>query len=280
MIESLLGNGGVGAVFKAKHLFMDRHVALKLLHPEFAEDRLVMRNFQREASAVAKLHHENIVGLHDFGISQTGEPYLVMEYIDGTNLFEVLQKEHQLKPARLIKICRQICAGLAEAHAKGIVHCDLKPSNILLRGSEPNEIVKLVDFGLAQVMPHEPLNDSPITTKFFICGTPPYMSPEQCSGVPLSALSDIYSLGCIMYEALTGTNVFEGKTAMETFARQCEFVPPPMSSIVGTSIPPQLEQCVIRMLAKDPKQRPQCAKEISVLLEGIEVIDSARGASL
>ena len=269
LIEHLIGNGGVGAVFKAKHLFIDRPVALKLLHPELAENRLAMRNFQREAKSVAKLRHENIVGLHDFGISESGEPYLVMEYVDGTNLADILLKEPILPLDRVIKLSRQVCAGLAEAHSKSIIHCDLKPSNILVLGSPPNETVKLVDFGIAEVMPRENKFDTAITAKFFICGTPIYMSPEQCFGNPLDERSDIYSLGCIMYEALTGKTIFLGKTVMETFSKQCEFIAPPMSAVCGKPFSPNLEKCVSSMLAKDPAMRPQSVQEVMILLDSV-----------
>ncbi len=263
LIENLLGAGGVGAVFKAKHLYIDRYVALKLLQPQLSQDRLAMRTFQREAMAIANVQHKNIVSVYDFGISCNQEPFLVMEYVDGTDLAEILTKESTLSVQRVINLAVQICSGLVEAHSKGIIHCDLKPSNILILGQDPQETVKLVDFGLAQILPHESTVQSQLTDKFFVCGTPLYMPPEQCAGEQLDARSDIYSLGCILYEALTGVRIFEGKTALETFAKQSVFVPPPMSSIhPQRQFSAALEACVSSMLAKKPADRPQSMKEV------------------
>jgi DNA-binding NarL/FixJ family response regulator/tRNA A-37 threonylcarbamoyl transferase component Bud32 len=266
-IEKLIGSGGIGAVFKAKHLYIDRFVALKLLRPEFSEDRLVMRNFQREATAIAKLKHENIVGIYDFGMSQDGSPYLVMEYVDGVDLSAIIDTQLRLSVPRTIDIGIQVCAGLTEAHLNEIVHCDLKPSNILIQGSEPHEVVKVVDFGLAEVVLRERSIRSDVTAKFFIAGTPDYMSPEQCQGETLGALSDIYSFGCILYECLTGVSVFQADSAMNTFIKQCNFNAPPMSvTYTAGHFAPSLEDCVRRMLSKDPSQRPQSMLEVSELL--------------
>ncbi len=266
LVENLVGSGNLGAVFRAKHLYMNRHVALKLLRPEFSANRLNMRYFQREAMAIARLQHKNIVGVHDFGISKEGVPYLIMEYIDGANLAAILEKKQKISIRRLINICLQICAGLAEAHSNGIIHCDLKPSNILVLNSEREEKVKIVDFGLAQVLPPKMTTESRSTDQFFVNGTPLYMSPEQCIGTRLDGRSDIYSLGCVLYEALTGVNIFQGLTPMETLVKQCHEVAPPMSSVCHSPFPPQLEHCVSKMLAKDPLARPQTMEEVTALL--------------
>jgi DNA-binding NarL/FixJ family response regulator len=262
-IVKLLGSGGMGAVFKAKHLYMDSYVALKVLHPNFVENRLALRNFQGEAKAIANLHHKNIVAVYDFGLSPDSEPYLVMECVDGSDLAEVLLKEKQLSVSRIITLCLQVCAGLAEAHARGIVHCDLKPSNILIEDLDAEERVKLVDFGLAQIMPVEPAARLDTTSKLFVAGTPLYMSPEQCSAEQLTSTSDIYSLGCIMYEALTGVNVFESSNPMATFIKQCQFVPPPLSVTCPSGMfSEQLEDLISRMLAKEPAKRPQSMNQV------------------
>jgi DNA-binding NarL/FixJ family response regulator/predicted Ser/Thr protein kinase len=271
LIEKLLGSGGMGAVFKAKHMYMDRYVALKILHPDFVADRLAMRNFQGEAKAVANLNHKNIVGIYDFGLSADSEPYLVMEYIEGSDLGEILAQEKPLPVNRTIAICLQVCAGLADAHARGIVHCDLKPSNILISGSK-EEDVKVVDFGLAQMTPPDSVQKLDVTAKFFVSGTPLYMSPEQCYGRPVTALSDVYSLGCILYETLTGINVFEGSNPMTTFARQCEFLAPPLSVTNPSGLySMQLEDLVSCMLKKEPEKRPQSMSEVISILSTIEL---------
>ncbi len=269
LVENLLGSGGIGAVFKAKHLYMDRYVALKLLRPELSEERVVMRNFQREAIAIGHVQHKNIVGVYDFGISANHEPYLIMEYIDGTNLGDVFEQEHRLPLKRIVNLCLQTCEGLAEAHRKGVVHCDLKPRNILiLRGdSEEDETVKLVDFGLAQVLPPEKTVQSQLTDKFFVSGTPLYMSPEQCMGKQLDARSDIYSLGCILFEGLTGEKPFVGSSAMETFAKHIRVTAPTLAATCpGIPFTFQLEYCVAKMLAKAPVDRPQSMREVIQLL--------------
>lgn len=268
LVEELLGSGAIGAVFKAKHLYMDRYVALKLLRPEFCNDRFTMRYFQREAMAIASLENKNTVGVHDFGITKDGTPYLIMEYIKGRSLDSILCEEKRLALPRIVNLCLQVCAGLAEAHSKGVIHCDLKPSNILILGSEPNETVKVVDFGLALIMPSEPNTQSRLTDKFFVNGTPLYMSPEQCNGGQLDARSDIYALGCILYETLTGVNFFEGTTAMETFSRQIQLVAPPMASLYPANFSEEIETCVSRMLAKNPDMRPQSMEEVILLLQG------------
>ncbi|MBI2810536.1 MAG: protein kinase [Candidatus Melainabacteria bacterium] len=269
LVQGLLGAGAIGAVFKAKQLYMDRFVALKLLRPEYCNDRFTMRYFQREAMAIANLENKNTVGVYDFGITKDGTPFLIMEYINGQSLDLILQKEKRLALPRLLNLCLQVCSALAEAHSKGVIHCDLKPSNLLIQGSEPEEAVKIVDFGLALVMPPEPTTQSRLTDKFFVNGTPLYMSPEQCNGGQLDARSDIYALGCILFEALTGVNFFEGTTAMETFSRQIQLVPPPMASIFPGNFSVEMESCVSRMLAKDPNLRPQSMEEVSGLLQEV-----------
>ncbi len=275
LVEELVGSGAVGAVFKAKHLYMNRVVALKLLRPEFCKDRFTMRYFQRESMAIANLQHKNIVGVHDFGITKDGTAFLIMEYVEGRSLDLLLHDGQQLPVPRMINISLQVCSALAEAHGKGIIHCDLKPSNILIQGSLPDETVKLVDFGLALIVPKEPTSQSCLTEKLFVNGTPLYMSPEQCNGAQLDARSDIYSLGCILFEALTGTNFFQGTTAMETFSRQIQIVAPPMASVCQSKFSLEIESCVSRMLAKCPDERPQSMEEVTSLLQSALGLEDA-----
>jgi serine/threonine protein kinase len=267
LLEKMLGSGGMGAVFKAKHLFMNRHVALKLMHPALTEDRVAMRNFQREAMAIANVNHPNIVAVYDFGISSNHEPFLVMEYIAGRNLEEVLKEEGRLSVPVAMKYAMQTCDALAAAHANGVLHCDLKPSNMLVSGVTPHEFIKIVDFGLAEIRPANPSAEAKITDKFFACGTPRYMSPEQCGGAQLDERSDIYSLGCILYEVLTGVNIFAGKSAMDTMARQFELAVPPMASVCATAdVPGWLEQAVLSMLVKDADERPASMQAVKKML--------------
>jgi len=275
LVQHLVGSGGMGAVFKAKHLYIERDVALKLLRSDLTEDPKSMQDFQREAKAIANLQHPNIVTIYDFGISPNNEPYLVMEFIAGQDLGSMLANEKPLSVRRLVGLCLQICAGLVAAHSKGIVHCDLKPSNILISGFEPNETVTLVDFGLAQIVPREMTSQAETTHKFLACGTPLYMSPEQSLGKAVDQRSDIYALGCLMFECFTGVNPFRGETVMETFSRQIHMMPPLMNSVYPAGrFPPDLIALVEHLLAKEPAARPQSMEEVSqrllLVLEQIE----------
>ncbi len=275
LVGELLGTGGLGAVFKAKHLYMERFVALKLLSPEYFENRRVIRNFQREAMAIANINHKNIVGVYDFGISQKKEPYLIMEYVEGTNLDEIMEKANRLPPRRIIDICLQVCDGLIEAHSKGVIHCDLKPSNILILDTNP-ESVKLVDFGLAQVLPREIKIDSQRTDSLLVSGTPTYMSLEQCEGKPLDARSDIYSLGCILHEALTGVAIFECESSMKTFLRHFNMeVPTLISTYPQGQFSSELEHCVHKMLEREKDKRPQTMEEVRTLLLAASVTSNS-----
>jgi DNA-binding NarL/FixJ family response regulator/tRNA A-37 threonylcarbamoyl transferase component Bud32 len=262
-IESCLGSGGMGSVYKARHLFMDRVVALKRLRAETAEDKLSLRCFQREATAIALIQHPNIVTVYDFGITKMGEPYLLMEYIDGVDLCDLILEHGRLSLAHALSLCLQVCDGLSAAHERGIIHCDLKPSNILIQRTSSGELVKLVDFGLVQIAPKNPHPQVQVTHKNSVSGTPSYMAPEQCLGKPADARTDIYALGAIMFEVLTGKTVFTGKTAFEIFAKQMQTAPPTLSSTVPEcSFDSELEQLVSAMLAKKPDDRPQSMQEV------------------
>ncbi|HEY9733806.1 MAG TPA: protein kinase [Drouetiella sp.] len=270
LLLELIGEGGIGAVFKAKHIFIERMVALKFLHPEVIEDPLTMRSFQREATAIANIQHNNIVTIFDFGISSNNEPYLVMELIKGSNLFDILQEDGKLSIKRALSLAIQICEGLGAAHKEGIVHCDLKPANILIRSDGSREDVKLVDFGLVQLMPRHQSNlQQQLTNKIFICGTPHYMSPEQCSGKPVDASTDIYSFGCVLFEMITGELVFEGETPMALFAKHIETAPPKLASVVNDALPAGLSELVEAMLQKRGELRPKSMMEIARSLESM-----------
>ncbi|MBS2008018.1 MAG: protein kinase [Cyanobacteria bacterium SZAS TMP-1] len=270
-LGEMLGSGGIGAVFKARHIYMDRDVAVKLIRPELSESRLAMRNFQREAMAVANLHHKNIVEVYDFGISSNNEPFMVMEFVNGRSLGDLLEAERNLSEQRLVDLGSELCLGLEEAHDKGIVHCDIKPTNILVIGTQPKESVKVVDFGLAQMVsqetPAELQSQSQSTDRFYVSGTPCYMSPEQCFGGLLDARSDIYSLGCVFYEALTGEKVFKAATPAATFEKHCYWTAPPMSEVCPQgSFSPAMEQLVAKMLERDPDLRPQTMESVRLSL--------------
>jgi len=273
-VGELLGSGGIGAVFKARHIFMDRLVALKVIRRELSEDRYAMRNFQREAMAVANLHHKNIVEIYDFGISEDNEPYMIMEYVPGSTLADLLQDKQPLPLHQALTLGTEISLALDEAHSRGIIHCDIKPSNILINQSGQNQIVKVVDFGLSQMIPKNRQTQSLLTDKFFVCGTPFYMSPEQCSGSRMDFRSDIYSLGCVMFELLTGQKVFKGKTPSETFEKHCYQAAPTLAQACPDGqFSAALEHTIACMLAKDPADRPQSMGEVrqALLKEGMRL---------
>ena len=265
-VEKLIGTGGLGSVYKARHLYIDRLVAIKVLHAETAEDRSAMRNFQKEAKAIALLQHKNVVSLYDFGLSRVGQPYLVMEYVDGPDLSTILLSDSELEIERVLSILIQICDGLQEAHGKGIVHCDLKPSNVLLLNEPPNEKIKLADFGLVQMMPANQMSGLQITHKYNVCGTPNYMAPEQCIGKPADAKADVYALGCLIYELITRTPPFVGNTAMEVFAKH---ISEPVTNLdwrVISEVSQPLERLIKLMLSKQPQDRPALAAVRSILV--------------
>jgi DNA-binding NarL/FixJ family response regulator len=259
LIEQELGSGGVGTVYKAKHLYINRFVALKVLQPDVLEDGQVIRSFQHEATAIANLNHPNIVSMYDFGITKENEPYLVMEFIMGKSLEQILEEEKTLSLPRFFHIFLQVLSGLIAAHAKQIIHCDLKPSNILCFGQTNFDQVKLADFGLAKMIPSSKGKQSQMTDSFAVSGTPEYMPPEHCAGRAVDERSDLYAVGCVMYEALTGRIAFQGASAQETFALHFEYVPPPMAYMAGRAFPEDLENFVAKMIKQIPDQRIQSA---------------------
>ena len=195
-----------------------------------------------------------------------------MEYVDGINLAEILEREGRLPQRRVIDLCVQICDGLGEAHSKDVIHCDLKPSNIVLLNDAGVETVKLVDFGLVQQAPQNTSSvASRLTDKYFLCGTPAFMSPEQCESKELDALTDIYSLGCISYEALTGLRAFDGFNPMEIFAKKMTTDVPRLSASSPDGLfLPELENLVASMTSRDRALRPQSMAEVKAILLTIQ----------
>jgi serine/threonine protein kinase len=279
-IEALLGQGGMGAVHRATHLGTTRMVAVKIIHPRFSQDPEFVERFRREAEAAGRLRHPNVVDVTDFGFAptRTGQvAYLVMEYLDGRSLADVLAKEGRLSTGWVVDILEQVCSAVAEAHRLGIVHRDLKPDNIWL---EPNRrggfTVKVLDFGLAKLGGVEtpaawtsrpgpedmtgafPAADAGLVTRAgSVTGTPLYMSPEQCRGDQVDARSDIYSLGVVAYRMLAGKPPFSGD-AMQLIKLHSEASPPHLTAH-GLRLPRRLSALVMATLAKDPAARPNSA---------------------
>lgn len=272
-IVSLLGKGGMSKVYKARHLLIDRFVAIKLLHTHLATDLGAVKRFQQEARAASSLNHPNVITVYDFGITASGQEFLVMDFLDGESLSAYLARKQSFDLPALLKIFQQVCQGLASAHARGIVHRDIKPSNIMLvRDGTAFNIVKIVDFGIAKLVPAEGQDFQQLTQTGEIFGSPPYMSPEQCMGQKLDARSDIYSLGCVLYEALTGRPAFAGASSFETMNMHLNSLPLPFAEACPErALPPRLEEIVFKALAKDSQKRYQT---VSALKDDLLAVES------
>src|SRR4029079_14619545 len=202
-IEKLIKQGGMGAVYRGKHVLMDKTVAIKVLKPSLAGDDAVVARFSREAKAASRISHPHAVVVTDFGEAENGVVFLVMEYLDGRTLKEIIALEGAFTLERAVEIVRQVAGALDAAHAQGVVHRDLKSDNIMLSQTNGGDWAKVLDFGIAKIQQAEGVNDADITEANLVVGTPQYMSPEQGShSGTLDARSDIYSLGVIVYEML------------------------------------------------------------------------------
>ena len=262
-----LGEGGMGVVYKAMQTSVERIVALKILHPHMTGNEEALKRFQREAKTTSKLRQANAIHIYDFGV-EGSLSFLVMEYIEGESLDDVIRKSGALELPRVANIVRQVCYALAEAHDLGIVHRDLKPSNIYLsRKRDGSEEVKVLDFGIAKVL-GEQQGMTRLTQTGMIIGTPQYMSPEQVEGLPLDHRSDVYSLGIIMYELLTGETPFQADTPFKLLMKHVKEKPvPPRKFRPNLAIPEAVEKIVLKALEKDPAKRFQSISELQQSLE-------------
>lgn len=267
LLEERLGIGGMGTVYRARHLLIDRAVAVKVLNPRFVEDEAAQTRFRREAKAAGRLQHPNAVTVTDFGQTADGYVYIVMELLLGRTLRDVLAKEAPLDPARSVSLMLQVTAAVSAAHEAGIIHRDLKPANIfIVQNSEVPAVVKVLDFGIAKLAADTLDEDDPtLTIMGVMIGTPRYMSPEQCDGVELTPAADVYSLGVILYEMLTGMVPFSGSSPLAIALKHATDPPRPPREIVPT-IPAELEQVVLQALEKLPADRPADAAVFHRLL--------------
>jgi serine/threonine protein kinase len=256
-VLSLLGKGGMCTVYKAKHLTLDRLVALKVLQRTLVRDEDALPRFKREAIAISGLDHPNIVKVFGFGVHGNA-PFMAIEYLEGISLAELLKQEHRLSKERALPIFVQILDALSHAHERGVIHRDLKPSNVMLIGSDQ---VKLVDFGIAKILPEPGKELQKLTRTGEVFGTAVYMSPEQCRAEALDARSDLYSMGCLMYEVLDGQVPIKGDTYYATLSRQ--LTDDPRES---TFLSHDFGRSILYALKKETKDRPQSASELKEAL--------------
>ena len=278
-LGDLLGQGGMGKVYRATHRMLSRPAAIKLIRPEMIGDgdsaagQLALKRFRREAEVAAGLRSPHTVELYDFGVAEDRTLYFVMELLEGMTL-DTLVCEHGPVPAnRAIHILRQVCASLAEAHARGLVHRDIKPTNIHIgRLGLEHDFVKVLDFGLVKSVTGPSSEGSLATEIGSTPGTPDYMAPEITVGESFDGRADLYAVGCVAYYLLTGHRVFEAANMFHVIARHLNDEPVRPSERAGTAIPPALERIVLACLAKRPDQRPQTAAELARLLAAVEVV--------
>ncbi len=260
-LEERLGSGGMGKVYRARHLSMDRPVAIKFLHTRFSADDAARQRLLTEARAAVALRHSNAVSVTDFGQTVEGWVYIVMELLEGRTLREILSREAPLEMARATSIMLQAADAVGAAHQAGIIHRDLKPSNILVtQSADQPAVVKVFDFGIAKFVAGNDDNASELAQSNSVIGTPRYMSPEQHNGHELTPATDVYSLGVILYEMLTGMVPFSGSTHAEIAEKHINNTPHSPREVVA-AIPEDVERIVLHALEKQPSDRPPNAAE-------------------
>jgi len=266
-LESRLGAGGMGEVWRASHRMLARPAAVKLIAPKNLGDdtREVRVRFEQEAQATALLRSPHTVEVYDFGLSSDGSLYYVMELLDGLDLQQLVHAHGPLRPSRAVDILRQACHSLSEAHAVGLVHRDIKPANIFVcRYGSDFDFVKVLDFGV--VKKQEVAEDQAVTQQGQLVGTPAFLAPEMLLGSELDGRADLYSLGCVGYWLLTGTFVFEAENPLEVVAKHLQEEPVSPSKRTDQEVPADLEAVIMKCLNKKPDDRPGSAEELADLL--------------
>jgi serine/threonine protein kinase len=276
-VRKLRGEGGMGRVYEAEHIDIGRRCALKILHPAYSQTPDLVERLRREARAASKISHPNVVDVTDSGTTPDGAFFFVMEYLEGIELGELIYREKRLDIRRTLIIGTQICRGLQAAHEANVIHRDLKPENVLIlkRDGQPN-FVKVLDFGIAKSGSETDLKESQggqrrLTHPGMTMGTPEYMAPEQASGKPADPRSDVYAVGGLLYEMLSGNPPYEGANFMEILHKKANTMPAPLST-VRPDVPAQLEALIMRAMAKDPAQRPPSMEALEKELQNVAML--------
>jgi eukaryotic-like serine/threonine-protein kinase len=274
LIERLIGEGGMGAVYQAEHTHMRKRLAVKVLHAEMSRMSEVVARFEREAMAAAHIDHPNVAAATDFGKLEDGSFFLVLEYVEGKSLRELIAKG-PIDVLRSLRVMRQVASALSRAHGLGIVHRDLKPENVMLVAREDEaDFVKVLDFGIAKVpvgdIAPESKQGAALTQLGMVYGTPEYMAPEQALGQDVDARADLYSVGVIAYEMLTGSRPFEDESKVKLLGMHVTAAVPPMATKApGTVVPAEVEAIVSRLLAKEASDRYADARGLVDAIDGI-----------
>ena len=271
-VEALIGEGGMGKVFRARQLALDKPVVLKVLRQSLLSDERTVARFQREAKAASRLNHPNSISILDFGQAEDGALFIAMEFVPGQDLHQVLSRDWPLPEARVVRIVSQVLSALSDAHGAGVIHRDLKPENIMLeqRRNDP-DFVKVLDFGIAKITDASGEDGPALTRAGFVCGTPEYMSPEQARGAQLDHRSDLYAVGVILYQLTTGLLPFESDSAVGFATKHLtEEPPPPSRRRPEARISPGLERLILRTLSKDPNDRPANAEAFKAELVAVD----------
>lgn len=258
----------MGVVYRARQRSLDKTVAVKILRPEFLTNPTVMKRFRREALAASALGSPHVVQVIDFGTTRENTPFIAMEYVEGSNFAELVERHGPLPVERAVDLILQIADGLEDAHTAGLIHRDLKPANLIVTRHRGADLAKILDFGIARHVDPKLPGGTRITSKGLVCGTPAFMSPEQVAGARLDARSDLFSLNLVLYFLLTASLPFEGKTPSKMARAILTEEPIPPRSL-RPEVPRELERLIQRNLSKSPEHRSQSASELRSELRAI-----------